>query len=461
MLHIPAQKCFAKPQAAFWVFVMLVLVGGCLEERSFPLRERDLVHIELPAAGHLTTRQWLEHAHTKLEGLLGPLAGKVMLTDDMIGPEGRTRDVYRHMGRNKATIRTVLGNIRGTVQTAQCVGAETAIDVASRPWPGFEDVHIPVDEDLSLYGRIGFAEKSGKTIRSNCVIILPGFLGDNSIARTRELAMGLRRSGLHAMALELRGHGQTERHHPDAYYTFGVLDTQDLLKVSRWLQETYACVQGSGLVGFCWGGNLGMLAAWLDGSGPDHPSISPQIARHVENLSDRRHFTAGIIAFSAVIRWESLIDRTDTPHAMLSDPFTHFLQNTVRKRMTRKAYPEVNGNLRLLIDYEFRRSPFGPSLPMQEIYRSLRFLPHRGMPCDDKLESVRTPLLMVHAINDPFLNVQDLADLIAATDNPQVAGLLLPGGGHTGFAAYNRAYYYSLIVNFFDPQTGAATAQRD
>ena len=78
------------------------------------------------------------------------------------------------------------------------------------------------------------------------------------------------------------------------------------------------------------------------------------------------------------------------------------------------------------------------------------------MPAYDKLESVRVPIVLVDAINDPFLDVQELADLTAATDNPQVACLMLPGGGHTGFAAYNRAYYFSLIINFFDPQNGAA-----
>ena len=450
-----------KLQATCCWVILLVLVGGCLGERPFPLRDSDLVRIERPDDGNLTTRQWLDHTHSELRGLLGPSGRKTLLTADMLDSDGRARDVYRVMGRNKAAMRTVLGNFRGTVQTAQSVGADSAIGVAAARWPGFEDIRIPVNEDVSLCGRIGIAERDGQAVRSNCVVILPGYLGDNRIARTRELAIGLRRSGIHALALELRGHGQTEQHHPEAYYTFGVLDTQDLLTVSRWLEETYDCVKGTGLIGFCWGGNVGMLAAWRDGSGIDHPSISPQIARHLEDVSDRQHYKAGVIAFSPVICWEWVIDRTDKPHSLLYDPFTHFLQNTIRNRMAHEDYPEINGNLRLLIDYEFRRSPFGPSLSIREVYRFMRFLPHRGMPAGNKLESVRVPLLVVHAINEPFQDVQDLAELIAETDNPQVAGLMLPGGGHTGFAAYNRAYTYSLIINFFDPKTGAATARRD
>ena len=42
--------------------------------------------------------------------------------------------------------------------------------------------------------------------------------------------------------------------------------------------------------------------------------------------------------------------------------------------------------------------------------------------------------------------------------NERVAGIILPGGGHVGFAAYAKEYYYSLIANFFDPVTGAGAA---
>ena len=54
---------------------------------------------------------------------------------------------------------------------------------------------------------------------------------------------------------------------------------------------------------------------------------------------------------------------------------------------------------------------------------------------------------------------QDTADLMATVDNPKVAALILPSGGHVGFSAYCPAYYLSLITNFFDPQTGPAALQ--
>jgi len=127
-----------------------------------------------------------------------------------------------------------------------------------------------------------------------------------------------------------------------------------------------------------------------------------------------------------------------------------------RDRMIRKGYPEATGNLRHLIAYEFAHSFFGPSLPIGDAYQCLCLLPYRGLPDGDKMERAQLPVLVVNSVNDPFLDAQDTAELVAQTSNPKVAALILRGGGHIGFAAYNRSYFYSLITNFFDPHRGAA-----
>jgi hypothetical protein len=166
------------------------------------------------------------------------------------------------------------------------------------------------------------------------------------------------------------------------------------------------------------------------------------------------------MAVGPVMDWEDLVERTDTDHSITSDASTHFFQKTVSGRMERKAFPDAGGSLRRLINNEFQRSVFGPQLPILEGYRFLRLLPHRDLPADTKLDTVRVPTVVVAAVNDPFLSAQDLAELMATTNNAQVAGLMLRGGGHIGFAAYNRAYYFSLILNFFDSQTGAAAEMK-
>ena len=91
---------------------------------------------------------------------------------------------------------------------------------------------------------------------------------------------------------------------------------------------------------------------------------------------------------------------------------------------------------------------------------ALRLLEHRGKPAGDKLESARMPVLLVHGANDPLAPSQDVADLMATVDNPRVAATILPSGGHVGFNAYAPEYYFSLIVSFFDPATGAAAPAR-
>ena len=50
---------------------------------------------------------------------------------------------------------------------------------------------------------------------------------------------------------------------------------------------------------------------------------------------------------------------------------------------------------------------------------------------------------------------------MAGTANENVAALILHGGGHIGFAAYAKAYYFSLILNFFDPLAGPRAVQAD
>jgi predicted alpha/beta-fold hydrolase len=66
------------------------------------------------------------------------------------------------------------------------------------------------------------------------------------------------------------------------------------------------------------------------------------------------------------------------------------------------------------------------------------------------------PVLLVHAADDMIAPAQDVADFLARSPNPNVAAIMLPTGGHIGFGPYAPKWYYNLILNFFDPQIGAA-----
>jgi len=405
-------------------------------------------------------RQWLISAHRQLEHLLPERGRRVLLTDQMADPNGQPTDVYEYFGRPPWTLNKLTKNWHGMVHTAQAVSRAEAVDQPAPPWPGFRTVWIPVAPGVRLHGRLALADgPDSNPVPADCIVLIPGFLGDNAVKRTRDLALALHGRGFHVLAVELRGHGRVEHYFPRIYYNFGVIGTQDLLRVSEWLQDTYQVIQKTGLIGFCWGANHAMVAAWYDGCPPNHPSITHAVAEHLDPPSARSHYTAGVMAFSPVLRWEELMDRADVPQeSMWQDPSMYFFQQVIKSRMRRKGHPEVSGSLRHLIDYEFARSEFGPSFPILDAYRFLRFLPYCDRPDGDKLECSRVPVLMISAVNDPFLSAQDLADLTARTENPLVASIILRGGGHIGFAPYNPAYFYSLILNFFDPRNGAAVA---
>ena len=439
------------------------------DERAVPMGPATFVPIRTvpqaastaPAGAEASptdTRAWLRTAQAQLEHLLPPRGQHVMLTEQMTEANGRPADVFAYFERPFNTLNSLNKNWYGMVHTGQAVSRWVAIDQPAPPWLGFVTIWVPVSVGVGLDARLGIArEPDGRPRQADCIVLIPGFLGDNVIFRTRDLAAALLTRGFHVLAIELRGHGRVEHYFPDLYYTFGVLETQDLIRVSEWLQDSYTCIRNTGLIGFCWGGNHAMLAAWFDGRRPDDPSIVPDVAKHLDPPSQRRHYAAGVMAFSPVLRWEDLLDRTDVPHNdVWEEPSMYFFQQVIKARMRRKGYPEISGNLRRLINYEFAHSKFGPTFPVWQGYQFLRFLPYKGRPDGDKLERARMPLLMVTSVNDPFLSAQDMADLTAQTQNPRVASLILRGGGHIGFGPYNPPYFYSLILNFFDPVHGAA-----
>lgn len=448
-----------------YLCVLPVLLCGCLNEKSFPLHEAELVHLTPPATAlasttappaSISTRQWTVGAHSQLRDLL-PAKGRNALTIELMrGPDGEAVDVYQAMDKPKMHLGLICKNFNALVHSTQAAAPGYFIDAPASAWQGFETVWIPVADEVQLCGRLGWARSDDQTASADCIILLPGIWGDNGVLRTRDLAFALRELGFHVLALELRGHGQTEARYPEVHFTFGVQESYDLLQVSEWLEDHYPAIRGTGLLGFCWGSNVAILAAWLDGCGGRHPAISPRLAARMPAVSPRPHFTAGVLGFSTVVDWERVVDQSDRPHVLIAEPAAHAMENVNLDRMIYKEHPERSGNLRRLINYEFAASSLTASYAIADARRFLRFVPYRHFPRDDKLGSIRVPTLIVHAVNDPFTYAQAVADLLVSAENPLVAGLITRGGGHIGFFPYNPSYSYSLIANFFDPRVGAA-----
>jgi predicted alpha/beta-fold hydrolase len=414
-------------------------------------------------ASPVDIRAWLRDVHSGLQHFLPKSAASALLTEDLLTPDGKPVDVLSHfhlVGKRLDSLRT---NWSGVAHTAQATAASDEIDPDAKPWPGAEQVWIPVTPELEISGWMVLAKEGGPSNslaggsprKSDCIVVLPGLLGNNSGLRSRDLCMALREKGIHSLALELRGHGRTELRSPRVAYTFGTLETNDLLHVSRWLKRQ-PFVNRTGLLGFCWGANHAILTAFFDGRRGPHLSITDELQKRLPDPPDEPHYDAGVMAFSPVLQFEELIDKLDKPISKFKDPVAAGLQGSIKTRMKRKGYDSPSGSLRRLIQCEFHRAQ--PDYPdaARDAVTYLRLLEYKGLPDGNKLEHVKTPLLIAHAANDPMALAQHLADLAAKLKNPRVAMLVLPGGGHIGFAPYAKNYFYNLVLNFFDPDHGAA-----
>lgn len=450
------------------ILAVAIITGtGCLadfNERSFKMNPDDSVRLsradEEPPVR--STRAWLRDAHQQLAGLLPEEPAPPLLTEQMVKSDGNAVDVFAHFSIDPAKLQSLVQNFRGLRYSAQAASRDYYIDKPAPAWPGFDDVWIPITMPINdvcvLNGRMAYArDRHGNVRDADCIVVLPGLFGDHGVKRSRDICIALRDYGFHVLHLEPRGHGQSEKFYPRMYNTFGILESDDMIQVADWLQSR-PHVRRTGLIGYCWNANIALLAAWYEGRRTDDPSISAAVNSYLVTPPDpeRRRYEAGIIAFSPVVRWEVLMDELDRERSRWHHPIFAAIQDTIRDRMKLKGYPEQTGNLRNLVEYEYRG--YGVPLPhgSREGYPFLRLIPYRDQPAGDKLEYARMPVLIVQAVDDPLVPAQDIADLMAMVHNPRVAAVILASGGHVGFAGYCPQYYLSLITNFFDPNHGPA-----
>ncbi len=420
------------------------------------MQPRDVVRVRLDAEpGSLTTRRWLRKTQAELDHLLPAGGPRALLTEELSDESGEPIDVFEHFGWNPNGLQTLLFNFQGLLFSAQCIGTSLGPEKLERPWPGFEEVCIPVADGVETFGWLGLARDGERVNEADCIVILPGLLGNNGVKRMHDLARALVSHGFHVLAYEVRGHGLSDLRRPDVYYNFGVLETRDLMVVSDWLEDK-PFVRRTGMIGYCWGANLALLAAWYENLPPGDAAISPRLAEHLPPLSRRGRYRAGILAFSPTLAFEEILVDLQRPMFVLSEPAFASLQETVATRMKAKNYPEISGDLQKLIDFEFARSVLNYPGAVEDGVRFLRLLPYQGEPSGRRMAEVRVPVLLVYGANDPLAPAQQVADFVAGEENPCFSALVLPDGGHIGFAAYAREYYFSLIFNFFDPAHGAA-----
>jgi len=430
------------------VFTLCVTAPGCFfSEHSFPLEPGGATRAGTPA--NLPARQWLVNAHEKLKYLLPRHHKPTLLTDELSDPSCRPVDLVARYSLKPDKLESMFVNFLGLSYSAQVTGADAGNTPAPK-WPGFIDIWVPINADLKLAGRLGMARGAdGKVISADCIVLLPGLCGGNNVIRQRDLAVALKANGLHVLAVETRGQGQTAVRYPNVACTWGIFESSDLLVVSDWL-EAKPNVRRTGLIGFSWGGSHALLTAWAEGQPARHLSIAPQIAKVLPKLPKGRRYRAGVLVFSPVLDLEVLTEKLATPQPYLIHPVRAGLQKTIRNWKTLRGFPNPTGALHDVI--RCRQLDYEGSYEDQ--VRFVRFLPYKGKPAGDKFANIRVPLLIVHGADDPIAPVQTVANLTTGLKNPNVATIILPSGGHIGFAPYAKSWFYSMVLSFFDPTKG-------
>ena len=440
---------------ALLTMTVVVLSGCVLSETSYPPSISDLLSppTVAPPPGR-SPRQWLTEAHARFRHLL-PDDPEPLLTENLTGEDRPAADVWEHFDRTPTNITRVINNWAGLRESAQSGGRPYQEYDPTLAWAGFDEITLATPDGHEMSGRLGWARSTtGELLEADCIILIPGVYGHNLTLRTRDMAAGLRASGFHVLAMEPRGHGQTSLRHPELPFTFGVLETCDLLAAADWLEE-HPHVKETGAMGHSWGANTALLAAWYQDRELGDPDVGPELAKRMPVLPPGRHLQAGVIAVSCIPKFEEVIDMMETPCSVFTSPGINNLQNTVRRRMVDRGSDDESGSLRCLIAFEFSRSVLKYPNGVDDGLRFLRLMPHKGATVGKKLERSRVPTWIVHSGNDPLIPVGDAADLLKGVRNPQVAGFLMAGGGHVGYLPYARQYMFNMVVDFFATHGGA------
>lgn len=440
---------------------------GCLAEASFPAIEKDLRLYEstviFDCDGAPPARRWLEQVHERLADLL-PAADRGALVSDEL-PD-RPKSIYTRFGRDPDSLGSLFANFGGLLHTAQVakgdVEAERLDSPEPRPWPNFESTWVPVAPDLKLFSRLGVhRDADGKPLRRDTVLIAVGFLGNLGGYRYRDLSAALYERGYHVLCMEMRGHGQTGQKYSDIPMTFGILESTDLLNASHWVRENCAAKR-VGLIGFSWGATDALIAAWLDGEMNRSYSSDP-IWRRVPFAGRTSAFDAGVIAMSPILDMNQITESFEQEYSVLGDPIRNYTQNNIKQYMKLRNAPFIDHRVKTFIKFEAGRCVLAREYRDYPTFEATGFdfldiVSESGM---EKLRRIRTPVLVIHGVNDPLSPAHLVAGLGNRVRNPNFGVLLMPGGGHGGLPAVSSAYYYSLILNFFNPLVGPRSVSRE
>ena len=278
--------------------LLALLLAGCFSEQSFPMVPERLT--QMSPAAHVSTRQWAAQMHRVAADKLPPDCRGALLTDDLPASDGAVK-VWPHFGLQENYLDNIFFNLHGVEETAQVASPAPKIEkghVLRGVWKGFVEVEVPVGDGAMLYARLGAPDKQmgnadAAETADSFVILTHGLFGSLDGYDIQNHAQALRRMGHHVLALEMRGHGETNCRHPEYAITFGIMETGDLISADRWLRATYGA-RRVGLVCFSLTGYEALLTAWLDGKNHVDEFSGDALLRVLPRRGEPPAFNAGM-----------------------------------------------------------------------------------------------------------------------------------------------------------------------
>jgi predicted alpha/beta-fold hydrolase len=293
--------------------------------------------------------------------------------------------------------------------------------IRSRLSVGLKRERIELDDGdfLDLDWVAGW-DGNGQRDSSPLVLVLHGLEGSANSGYARQMYRELRANGLQAVGLNSRGCSGEPNRLARAYHSG---ETGDLSRVLGVLRERHP-QRPIGAVGFSLGGNV--LLKYLGERG--------QEGQRGQGGQGTDEEGKGIDAAVAISVPFDLSAGADYMEQGFSKTYRVFLVRKLQRKVRAKA-GIMDGKVdisRALAARTFREFDDAVIVPIHGFEDAEDY--YRCSSSAQFLESITTPTLLVHSLDDPFLPPAAVPTGIAS-DNPHVRTEFTRSGGHVGFVS--------------------------
>jgi len=297
--------------------------------------------------------------------------------------------------------------------------------------PGFEKVTFTSLDGTPLVGMVGL-HRDGR--RRPGVVFSHGLFGSKNQNYVLNPALeAFSGWGYNVMTLDLRNFGESQKlsHSPT---TGGWKEGQDILAACRFLAEKDE-VTTVAAVGYSLGAGSVMNAAYQN---REHPYLS-----------------GGAVAWNGYASMRRMVEYISTRPPVADMFFPVYLAFTYLHEMRRQ-------DMRRYVDMPTARGYLDgkPFCADFRRYMSDVVAPYYGRDEDEIYElsspvrfisGVETPLLIVHAEDDPICPIAEMEELAGAVSaNPNTDIWVLPTGSHCAFDGFDRRWYWTVLREYLD-----------